>query len=161
MSEPGKSLSQKIEKIPVVEPASLEQPGTIAETAKKVDFLDTEKLVNPPSDATPTSSSILPKPGTPVPPEVERQAEIERILEDDLSTVYFNLPADKKEMFRLKGEQTAYEINDLLSAAKVKVKKIIKLIRNWLLIIPGVNRFFLEQEAKLKADEIIKLNDKF
>jgi len=159
MSEPGKAINQKIEQAPVTEPISVEKPDSIERPAKKADFLAAEKINEQVVPITPTSS--LPPAGTPVPKEVERQAEIERILEDDLGDTYFNLPADKKEMFRIKGEQTAYEINGLLSAAKIKVQKIIKLIRKWLLVIPGVNRFFLEQEAKLKADEIIKLNDKF
>lgn len=159
MSEPGKNISQKIEQAPVAEPISVETPSSVEQPTQKVDFLAAEKISEQVVPITPTSS--LPPVGTPVPKEVERQAEIERILEDDLGTVYFNLPDDKKEMFRIKGEQTAYEINGLLSATKIKVQKIIKLIKNWLLIIPGVNRFFLEQEAKLKTDEIIKLNDKF
>jgi len=28
---------------------------------------------------------------------------------------------------------------------------------NWLKLIPGVNKFFLEQEAKIKTDEVLKL----
>jgi hypothetical protein len=35
------------------------------------------------------------------------------------------------------------------------VKKILALIRDWLKLIPGVNRFFLEQEAKIKTDKIL------
>jgi hypothetical protein len=37
----------------------------------------------------------------------------------------------------------------------VSTKKIFVLIRAWLKIIPGVNRFFLEQEAKIKTDKIL------
>ena len=40
---------------------------------------------------------------------------------------------------------------------KVKVKEIVKLIIEWLKIIPGASRYFLEQEAKIKTDKILKL----
>jgi len=33
------------------------------------------------------------------------------------------------------------------------------LIKKWLLLIPGVNKYFLEQEAKIKADEIVKMKN--
>jgi len=157
MSEKEKILEPSIEKPVGIQPISPEIPVApekhIEGVSKATDEQAGDFLITPASSATPTA--------TPSTPEVERQVEIERILEDDLSTVYFNLPEDKKEAFRLEGEKAAFQINQLLSSTKVKVQKIIKLIKNWLLLIPGVNRFFLEQEAKLKADEIIKLNDKF
>ena len=55
------------------------------------------------------------------------------------------------------GEETASKIAQLLEAAKVKTRKIFDLIVKWLRIIPGINRFFLEQEAKIKADKILRL----
>jgi hypothetical protein len=36
----------------------------------------------------------------------------------------------------------------------------LKLIREWLLIIPGVNKYFLEQEAKIKTDKIQQLYER-
>ena len=49
-----------------------------------------------------------------------------------------------------------------MDKAKLKVKKVVNLIKKWLTMIPGVNKFFLEQEAKIKTDEIVKLKeDKF
>ena len=41
-----------------------------------------------------------------------------------------------------------------------KAKKIFQLILEWLKLLPGINRFFLEQEAKIKTDRIIHLNQK-
>lgn len=87
----------------------------------------------------------------------QRKKQIEKILQNDLEEVYINLPPNKQKEFRTVGEQTANEINNLLEKAKVKIKKIINLIKKWLSIIPGVNKFFLEQEAKIKTDEILKL----
>lgn len=87
-----------------------------------------------------------------------REKEIEKVLEKDLDELYLAMSPEKREEFKVVGEETAKEINALLKKTTVKMKKIIELIRKWLLIIPGVNKFFVEQEAKIKADEIIKIN---
>ena len=89
-----------------------------------------------------------------------REKKVEQILEAGLKDFYQALPADKKQEFKRTGEKTAHQINLLLNGAKIKIKKVISLIKDWLKIIPGLNIFFLEQEAKIKADEIIKLKDK-
>ena len=67
------------------------------------------------------------------------------------------MPKSKQREFKGEGEKTAAKINQLMSKTKVNVKKIINLIKKWLSIIPGINSFFLEQEAKIKADEIFKI----
>lgn len=87
----------------------------------------------------------------------EREKKVEKILEQDLAGIYIALSPEKKQEFKAAGEATAKKINGLLSDAKVKIKSIVELIIVWLKIIPGLNRFFLEQEAKIKADEIMKL----
>lgn len=81
---------------------------------------------------------------------------IESILEEDLSGIYFNLSLQQQQEFKHKGEEITARIIKLLSKPKVKIQKIISLIRDWLKIIPGLNVFFLEQMAKIKADKIIK-----
>jgi len=89
-----------------------------------------------------------------------RQKQVENILESDLEEMYLKLAPEKQREFKSKGEETARQINTLLDQAKVKMGKIISLIKRWLSLLPGVNRFFLEQEAKIKADKIIKLKNK-
>lgn len=154
MSEQEKVLTPSIEKPIVTEPGSAEQAGSLERVAEKPQEKVSETIVTP-------QATVVPEPNaTPVPVEVERAAEIERILESDLSDVYFNLPENKREEFRVRGEQTAQEINTMLSSAKASAHKIIKLIKSWLLLIPGVNKFFLEQEAKLKTDQILKINER-
>ncbi len=91
-------------------------------------------------------------------PQQQQVKEVEGIMSDGLGEMYVKLPPEKQREFKLVGEQTARQINELLGQAKVKVNKIIDLIKKWLSIIPGINKFFLEQEAKIKADEIIKLD---
>ncbi len=83
--------------------------------------------------------------------------KIEKILENGLSESYQRLSPVAQQEFKLKGEQAAVKIRELLGATHVKVKKIFRLILDWLKMLPGVNRFFLEQEAKIKTDRIIAL----
>lgn len=92
----------------------------------------------------------------------EREKRIEKILEENMEEIYLKLSPEKQKEFRVMGEQTARQINAILEKTKFKIKEIINLIRKWLSIIPGLNKFFLEQEAKIKADKIIHLkNSKF
>lgn len=85
---------------------------------------------------------------------------IEKVLEEDLGEIYNSLAPAEQKLFKLKGEEAAKNIFKLVyHQSKIKVKKIIKAIRDWLKSVPGMNKFFLEQEAKLKADKIVKLAD--
>ena len=85
--------------------------------------------------------------------------EIESVMEKNIENAYMQMPEAKQKKFKIQGEKTAIKINKLLNQAKVQAKKIIKLIRKWLTIIPGVNQFFLEQASKIKADEILRLRN--
>ena len=82
--------------------------------------------------------------------------DLEEILADDLTDLFLALPDDKKLAFKAKGEETAATIKTMMETGKVKVKKILDLLLDWLGMIPGVNKFFLEQEAKIKADNVLK-----
>ncbi|MFA5359690.1 MAG: hypothetical protein WC349_01900 [Patescibacteria group bacterium] len=96
-----------------------------------------------------------------VDPAAKRQKQIENILAKDLEKIYLNLTPEKKAEFKKTGEQTASKINQLLNKAKVNIGEILRLIKKWLSIIPGVNKYFLEQEAKIKADEVIKIKEQY
>lgn len=87
-------------------------------------------------------------------------ADIENVLEEGLVQFYKELTPRQKSQFKTEGERTARKIEELLRRAKVAVIEIIRLIRSWLRMIPGVNVFFLEQEAKIKAERIIALKKK-
>ncbi len=69
--------------------------------------------------------------------------------------MYLSMSPEKQAEFREKGEETRSRIRVLVGSAKVNAKKIFHLIRGWLKTMPGVNRFFLEQEAKIKTDKIL------
>lgn len=83
--------------------------------------------------------------------------EIESIMEDNLREIYQNMPDELKLKFNSEGEKTAGEINNLMQSLKATTKKLIDMLKKWLLIIPGINKFFLEQEAKIKADKIMAI----
>lgn len=95
-------------------------------------------------------------PATPVVEKTEEEKAIEGILAEGLDNLYSNLPDNRKQEFKQKGEEAATQINQLLQAVKVKVGKIVSIIKKWLAMIPGVNKFFLEQESKIKADKLLE-----
>ena len=90
----------------------------------------------------------------------EITVKIEKIMEDGVADAFSRLSPVAREEFKLKGEETARSIRVLLQATHVKVKKIFQLILEWLRMLPGINKFFLEQEAKIKTDRIIALHSK-
>lgn len=87
----------------------------------------------------------------------EMTVNIEKIMEEGLQDAYRELTPIQRQEFKIKGEETAFKIRDLLRAAHLQVKKIFRLLLEWLKMLPGINRFFLEQEAKIKTDKIIAL----
>jgi hypothetical protein len=89
----------------------------------------------------------------------KRIKQIEAIMEENLEDVYLKMPVNKQKEFKIVGEKTAHEINGLLKEIKLNIKKIVSLIIKWLLIIPGINRYYVEQEAKIKTDELVKMKD--
>lgn len=90
----------------------------------------------------------------------ELTKEVEHVMEDGLKDAFTELSPAEAQAFKIKGEETAREIRQLLKSSKVKVKKIFQLLFAWLKLLPGVNVFFLEQEAKIKADKIMALHRK-
>jgi len=116
------------------------------DVANKIDLAETTVKTPPISPA----ASIMA-------PMAKQQKQVESILAKDLEEIYLNLAPDKREEFKKTGEETASKINQLLSKTKINVSEIIKLIKKWLSLIPGVNKYFLEKEAKIKAEELIRL----
>jgi hypothetical protein len=94
----------------------------------------------------------------PAPVKTEERKKIEGILSEDLKELFQGMDAEHKAEFKRKGEETASALEKLVSTAKATAKKVAKLISNWLKFIPGINQYFLEQEAKLKTDKILEIN---
>lgn len=82
---------------------------------------------------------------------------VEAILEEDLEDLYFSLDPQTQVRFKKQGEITANKIIELISSTKATFQKVFKLIMQWLRVIPRVNKYFLEQEAKIKADRILAI----
>lgn len=88
-------------------------------------------------------------------PKDEVMIRLEQILEEGLGDYVAAMPEEARVRFLYKGQETAGQISIMVRAFKVKAKKVVALIHDWLLTIPGVNKFFLEQEAKIKTDRIL------
>lgn len=88
----------------------------------------------------------------------ERQVEaIENIMAEGMDQVFLKMNPTQQKKFKTEGEKTAKKINRLLMKARVSAEKVVLLIRRWLSMVPRINRFFLEQEVKIKADKILKI----
>lgn len=97
----------------------------------------------------PAAAQPAPKPKDPA------LVEIESVLSEHLDEIFMQMTPQQQMAFQQKGEETAQEINTLLHEAKVKVRRVLDVIRSWLQMIPGVNKFFIEQEAKIKTDRLL------
>lgn len=146
---------------PEITPVQPEVGGL--ETSERRPTPQTERT----AELTPTDvSSVQPIP-VPVtgpaplsPAAAPLQQHVEEIMSDGLADTYAKLDPTTQQEFRTAGEVTASKISDILQSGKVQVKKIVDLLVAWLRIIPGVNHFFLEQEAKIKADKLLALKNK-
>lgn len=90
-------------------------------------------------------------------PQVQK---IEDILADGLGDYYTKLDPKDKEIFKQSGEQAAKEVNTLLQKAIIKIEEIVDIIKRWLGTVPGLNKFFIEQSAKIKADKVYIITKK-
>ncbi|MFA6027996.1 MAG: hypothetical protein WC752_03650 [Patescibacteria group bacterium] len=152
----GKPLTLEKTPKPVIETAPLpvpEKPGLEKEKAEKeyykvdADHPGQSPYVVKNAKATPSTSVVIPK--------SESLIRVEEILSEHLDTFYGSLDEKKKEVFRKKGEETATAIDTMIRQFKVRAKNLLTLIKEWLSIIPSINKYFLEQEAKIKAQKIM------
>lgn len=146
--------------------ASPETPVTTPEvvtnapeqTAKETAF-EKYKQVN---DENPEESPYVIKQAKPTKSDIQQATvksqqlqDIEDLMTKDLSEMYQRMSPEDQQKFKAKGEEVAQEIDSLLQRAKLTAKRVLHLIRSWLKLVPGINKFFLEQEAKIKAEELI------
>ncbi len=109
-----------------------------------------------PQSLPPTVATSSPAAEDVAPQEQELHA-IEILLSEGLDSVYNRMDKSAQQEFKKQGEITASQIQKILHGAKVQVQKIFSLVLTWLRLIPKVNKFFLEQEAKIKTDKIVAL----
>ena len=132
----------------------IERVDTLLDTSENKESRDAADSENILEDKQSSPSVLVQSDGE------KKRKKVENILELDLLDVFKKLSPEQKQEFKKKGEETSIAINGLLNNAKIKTKKILSLIKEWLQMIPGVNKFFIEQLAKSKLDEIMKLNNK-
>lgn len=156
-------------KKPVEQPTTVEQPEDFINQNKREEEKKPEKKSGLPQEAgtreTETAPLAKKRPSFLQRRQVptgrdEITVKVEKIMEEGLKDAYAKLSPIGREEFKIKGEKTAAAIRDLLRSAHIKVKKIFRLILEWLKMLPGANRFFLEQEAKVKTDKIILLHQR-
>lgn len=92
---------------------------------------------------------------SPLPQALER--EIQHILSEDIADLYKQLPQEQKTLVTQEGRVATNRIMDLLRETRVRLKELVSVLRQWLQRIPGLNRFFVEQEARIKATKILTL----
>jgi len=90
----------------------------------------------------------------------ERLIEIEKIMSQGLEGVYANLDQGAQDKLKIEGEKSANKIERIVEEGGNIAKKILHVLRDWLKRIPGVNKFFLEQESKIKTDRIVAMAKK-
>jgi hypothetical protein len=148
-----KAKATKINSDAVGSEQVVEQELTQEQVAEKaVQEKQSEAAATAAVQAAPTDNA----PAAPVVTKSEELIDIEKILSTGIEDLYKELPDNRKQEFRDKGEETARAIEVLMRSAKVKIGKVVKLIADWLKMIPGVNKFFLEQESKIKADNLLQ-----
>lgn len=82
---------------------------------------------------------------------------VESVMEEGLKDAYLSMTPALQQRFKVHGENVARQLTGMLKTLKVLPGKVLDLIRGWLKMIPGVNAFFLIQEAKIKTDKILAL----
>lgn len=154
---PNKETKQglkSMEKIPQVE-----IPEVKVEIEKSVEQAIEKQLEEPKEQTEPqplkTSATPLPIAASAIKDEITKQ--VEKILEEDLSETYFKMTPETKKQFKEQGEKTASRIRELLDMTKYIALEVVKIITEWLKLIPGVSNYFIEQEAKIKTDKILRL----
>jgi ElaB/YqjD/DUF883 family membrane-anchored ribosome-binding protein len=141
--EIGSQEAQEVQKSPET---AAEQPVESSNSAAKERALEVKKQVK----ERPARSRQKP-----LQQKSEVVKAVEEILSDGLLDVYLELPKEDQEKFKEKGEEVAQKIGEMVEHGRIRIKKVLDWIKSWLSMLPGMNAFFLEQEAKIKADRII------
>lgn len=116
-----------------------------------------EVLPAPAEIPPPAAPSVPPAPAVKKDPTT---MAVEKILEEDLGDLYVKLDPQSREKVRAEGDVLVNKLRIMVDSLRVQARKVLHLIRDWLKMIPGINKYFLEQEAKIKTDQIIDLAEK-
>lgn len=102
-------------------------------------------------------AAAVPAPAVIAVPPDKIAEDVQKILEDGLEEAIVTMPEDAKQRFLQKGKEIGTIVSDMVRHYKVEVKRVLSMLKEWLTAIPGINKFFLEKEAKIKTDRILEL----
>lgn len=141
----------------LITPENIATPEKLAEKPRQAEVLPKPEASMPTvKTPLPNVSSKLPRTET----DTIVLHKVESILADGMEKVYLSMDAATQATFKAKGEETSKKISNLLKHTKVHIKQVINLIVDWLRIVPKVNKYYIEQEAKIKADAIMEIYNK-
>ena len=163
---PGPEAPPPLEHVPPVEPVVATAPIAIEVPSLEHEPQEPsfERLTAAPA---PAPTIIAPVSSEDAPVELQTLAVplvqddvvmmgIQAILRDNLGEATAAMPEEAKTRFWAKAQEIGVVVADMVRQYKVEVKRVLHLLVEWLHTIPGVNKFFLEQEAKLKTDRILQ-----
>ncbi len=152
-------LKSQVERSPVRPGAEVEPkpeiektPETVAEQPTRV---EKAKQTEKPGAPAPAATAVV-SPGVANRDSVLIQ--VERELEDGLWDVYREMPDGLRVKFKTEGERVAQVVREGFATGKITARNIITMITDWLKMIPGVNKWFLRQQAKIKTDALIRMH---
>lgn len=138
-----------------VSPALPEAGKEIAENGAAVEVPKApESVIEQPIPAAPASALAAP---VLAPTKDATTRSVEAVLEEGIRDTFATLPPETRAKFKREGEQLTRELTGMIQNLKAKAGRVLALITSWLKLIPGVNHFFLMQEAKIKTDRILAL----
>lgn len=137
-------------------------PETTSETTGEVFVSSPSQERTPlPSEQAPLTAPPVRIPTTTAPAQMDPVLRtVEDILSEDLGDAYKQLAPDTQQQFKKKGEAVARTVQQMIATGAFHAKKVLALVLDWLRLIPHVNRFFLEQEAKRKIDKLTHLAER-
>lgn len=149
------------EQAPPMAPTPDSAPETMPEVAREQEPIQVEQDERFLDETIGTLKQALKKKPkqTPAMPQVRDQmtVRVEHIMEHGLADAFRSMTPIQQQQFKMKGEETALKIRDALQKTKIRIKDVFGLLIEWLKMLPGVNKFYIEQEAKIKAEKIIAL----
>lgn len=120
-------------------------------------FLEQAQEAAPTTTVVPASNQQAAAQITEEVPKDNVTVEVEKILEYGLGDYIPDMPEEARERFLKKGGEVAAQVSTMVHTLNVQVNLVVTLIKEWLLTIPGVNRYYIEQESKIKTDQIVEL----
>lgn len=141
-------------------PEAVERPVEV--TRERAPEITREKRPEVTTETEAGRRQYAPPPTVPAAPRGVKSPElvkIENILSEHLDTLFLQMTPQQQMTFKEQGEVAASKIEKLLQETKLRVRDILNTIKEWLRLVPGVNKFFLETEAKIKTDRLLNLHE--